>query len=95
MINFDRSGRQLSSSKQEPKGHECVWNANVCTKSKGKIWFGDLDLTLDGSDLAALAKREGEMIYVLREMDGRFMNEASPKFENAVARYGEFGRLEA
>ena len=84
---FDHMGRMISGNKSGPKGHVCVWNANVCTKSKGKIWFGDLDLTKDGDELKALAAREGETIYVLREMDGRFMNEAKPLLDRAVARY--------
>lgn len=78
-------GRMISYDKKEPKGHVCVFNANVCTKSKGKIWFGDLDLTTDEKYLLATAKREGETLYILREMDARFDTEKSPRLENAVA----------
>jgi len=85
MINWERSGRIISGSKRGPKGHVCVFNANVCTKSQGKIWFGDIDLTDDAADLARLAAEKREDVYVLREKDARFMNEAAPKFENAVA----------
>lgn len=86
-IDFNRPGRMLSAGKREPKGHVCVWNANVCTRSKGKIWFGDLDLTADEADLKAFAVREGETVYVLRERDGRFTNEVKPLLDNAVAKY--------
>jgi hypothetical protein len=84
-INWKFPGRMLSMTKHSPEGHVCVWNANVCTKSKGKIWYGDIDLTDDADDLRNLATSEGEDVYVLREMDGRFYNEQNPKFENAVA----------
>ncbi len=92
-IDFSRMGRMISGSKKEPKGHVCVFNANICTKSRGKIWFGDLDLTDDVADLRRLAAEQGENIYVLREMDARFMNEAAPKFENAVAIYSADGSV--
>ncbi len=84
-INFKFSGRMLSGSKQGPKGHVCVWNANLCTKAGGKFWFGDLDLTDDADDLRRLAAEKGSDIYVLREIDARFHNEAKPLLENAVA----------
>jgi hypothetical protein len=86
-IDFSRPGRMLSSSKRDPKGQVCVWNANVCTKSRAKIWFGDINLTTDEADLKALATKEGETVYVLREMDARFTNEVKPLLDQAVARY--------
>lgn len=85
MSKFDlRMGRMISGVKIAPKGHVCVWNANLCTKA-GKFWFGDLDLTDDAEKLKALAAEKGEDIYVLRERDARFENEAKPLLENAVA----------
>jgi hypothetical protein len=84
-INFERMGRMISGSKKPPDGHICIFNANVCTKSKGKIWFGDLDLTTDADDLKSLASKMGETLYILREMDARFTNEATPLYEKAVA----------
>ena len=86
MIDFTHPGRMISGSKISPKGHICVFNANVCSKSRGKFWFGDIDITADANDLRKLAASEGEEIYILREMDGRFSNEAEPKLGNAVAR---------
>lgn len=93
MIDFTRMGRMISGSKTGPKGHLCVFNANICTKSRGKIWFGDLDLTADVSELKRLAAEQGEDIYVLREKDARFQNEASPLFDQAVARYSPAGEI--
>lgn len=84
-IDFSRPGRMISSSKQAPKGHVCVFNANLCTKNGTKVWFGDLDLTADADELKRFAAQKGEDIFVLREMDARFHNEANPRMEKAVA----------
>jgi hypothetical protein len=70
-----RIGRMISGSKTEPKGQVCVWNANVLTRSAGKIWFGDLNLTKDAPKLEKLAQMIGEPLYVLRESDCRFNTE--------------------
>ena len=80
MRKFDlHMGRMISGSKTAPKGHVCVFNANLCTKSSGKFWFGDIDLTDDIEKLKALAAEKGESIYVLREHDARFINRAKPR----------------
>lgn len=86
-------GRMISSSKTSPKGETCVFNANLCTKGKGKFWFGDLNLTRDVEQLKLAAKERGEDVYVLREIDARFQNEANPRFENAVARIEPSGHF--
>lgn len=86
-------GRMISGSKNSPKGHVCVFNANLCTKSKGKFWFGDLDLTDDLEQLKLAAHEQGEDVYILREIDARFHNEAKPLFENAVARIEPSGHF--
>jgi len=93
MVDFTRPGRMISGSKTEPKGHVCVFNANVCSKSRGKFWFGDIDITADADDLRKLAVKEGEEIYILREMDGRFMNEAEPLLHKSVARVTPDGTI--
>jgi hypothetical protein len=49
-----------------------VFNANVCIEPGWKVWYGDLDLTLDESKLLGLAARLGQKVYVLFERDGRF-----------------------
>ena len=71
-------GRMISSSKKSPTGNICVWNANIVTKSSGKIWFGDLNLTKEGDRLKKIAAEIGEALYVLREKDCRFDTEKNP-----------------
>jgi hypothetical protein len=71
-------GRMVSAYKTTPKGCVCVWNANVVSPSKGKIWYGDLNLTRDGDKLRGVAKSLGETLYVLREMACRFESENDP-----------------
>ena len=93
MIDFNRMGRMISGSKQSPKGQCCVFNANICTKSKGKIWFGDLNLTTEVEDLKRLAAEQGEDIFVLRERDARFDTADKPNFDAAVARYSPAGEI--
>jgi hypothetical protein len=85
MNEFPHQGRIISLNKRGPKGHVCVFNGNICAKSKGKLWYGDLDLTADADILKKYAASVGEDIYILREMDARFMNENAPRYENAVA----------
>jgi hypothetical protein len=60
-----------------------VFNANVCV-DEGKLWHGDLDLTVDEERLAALAARIGKTIYVLYEHDARFKSEDEPLLAQAV-----------
>lgn len=85
-------GKMISSSKsgyrsRNPK-HLVIFNANVCTESD-KIWFGDLDITLDKNKLSKLAQELGEDIYVLYEMDGRFENENNPRIEKYIIKYSK------
>jgi hypothetical protein len=93
-IDFSSPGRMISSSKTCPKGHTCVFNANVLTRSAGKIWFGDLDLTADAAELTRLARERGEDVYVLKEKDARFATEAAPAWEKAVALFYANGMVE-
>ncbi len=76
------SASKLDYSRQYPE-HIVVFNSNVCTED-GKIWFGDIDVTLDEDKLKTLAEAIGKKVYVLYEMDGRFDNEDSPQLDNAV-----------
>ena len=82
-------GRMLSGSKgdyaRRYPDRVVVFNGNVCVKSIGKIWFGDIDLTKDEANLKKLAAALNEDVYVLHEMDGRFSNEASPLLDKARA----------
>lgn len=82
-------GRMISGSKslynrQHPK-NVVVFNANVCTRSRGKIWYGDLDVTRDERKLMELAAALDEDVYVLHEHDARFENEAKPRLDKARA----------
>jgi len=86
-------GRMISFSKTGPEGERCVFNANLCTKKKGKFWFGDLNLTRDIEQLRLAAKEQGADVYVLRERDARFDNERSPVFENAIAKIDVAGNI--
>ena len=71
-------GRMISAHKSSPKGQVCVWNANIASKSSGKVWFGDLNITKEGNILKEIASEIGETLYVLRESDCRFRTEADP-----------------
>jgi hypothetical protein len=72
-------GRMISFSKSDYRDKNpnsvCYFNANIVTAKEGKVWYGDLDLTKDGESIKAVAEATGEIIYVLREMDGRFEHE--------------------
>jgi hypothetical protein len=80
---FDRHGlmmgRMISGSKstyrQMHPDNEVYFNANVVIASEGKVWYGDLDLTLDTPKLQEVADVLKEPLYVLYEMDARFENE--------------------
>lgn len=67
-------GKMLSLSKGEyrrdHKDHVIYFNANVFVLSEGKIWGGDLDLTLEGSKLQKIADKIGMKIFVTKEIDG-------------------------
>jgi hypothetical protein len=81
-------GRMIAGSKsgyrkRRPKNLTC-FNANVVVEGLGKIWYGDLDITLDEALLVRLAQLLEREVYVLQEMDGRFDNEDAPKIEKAV-----------
>ena len=91
------SGKMISSSKSyysdRHPNNLVLFNSNICVES-GKIWFGDFDITKDEKQLIQLAKKLNETIYVLREMDGRFDNEKSPKFERFVLKVSSDGKCE-
>ncbi len=88
-FQFFWPGRLISSSKgayaRTHPNNIVVFNANLCTVNRGKIWYGDIDVTNDEEMLVKFAAFLGEDIYILREMDGRFSNEAEPKLDRAVA----------
>lgn len=69
-------GRMVSDSKsgyrQANPNHFVVFNANVCTKEDGKIWYGDVDITLDEGKLKEIATVLNKEVFVLHERDCRF-----------------------
>jgi len=89
------NGRMISGSKSNYRNRNpknlAVFNANVCTKNEGKIWYGDVDLTLSREELSELARLLETDVYVLYEMDARFENEESPKLENALVVFRQDG----
>lgn len=87
------SGSKSGYGKAHPK-NIAVFNGNLATKESGKIWYGDLDVTLGSQKISDLAKEIQQDIYLLYEMDGRFENENSPKFERAVFVYKKDGTIE-
>ena len=78
MISYSKSGYH----ERHPL-HLAVFNANVCVPG-GKLWHGDLDLTLDEPKLAELAAEIDEIVHVLYEYDGRFEHEQQPLLDKAV-----------
>jgi len=79
MISMSKSGYH-----EAYPTHAVVFNANVCTADGNKVWYGDLDLTLDEPKLKQLARTLDTTVYVLSEMDGRFENEQSPLLDRFV-----------
>ena len=81
-LNNLQMGRMISGSKSgyslEHQGDLVVFNANVVTKSHGKVWFGDLNVTKDFDDLKNIADTIGEDLYILMESDARFGSENEP-----------------
>jgi len=65
-------GRMLSGSKTAPAGQLCVFNGNVITNLRGKVWYGDLNITKEKKILKQIADECGETLYILKERDCRF-----------------------
>lgn len=82
-------GKMISGSKsgycQRNPRNLAIFNANVCTLTE-KIWFGDLDVSIDKAKLRELAKNLNEDIYVLYEIDARFENEDNPLISRHVVK---------
>lgn len=88
IIPFYPPGRMISRSKsgyvaKNPDNY-VIFNANICTVD-GKIWYGDLDLTLDEQALRALREDVGQDLYILLEADANWYTEHDPRLTNAVA----------
>jgi hypothetical protein len=83
-------GRMISGSKSGYRDRNpdnfAIFNSNICTEA-GKVWFGDIDVTLQKETLCELAKANNETLYVLYEMDARFENEESPLLSKAAIKF--------
>lgn len=78
MISYSKSGYR-----ERHPDHVAIFNANVCV-ARGKVWWGDVDLTIDEPVLATLASRVAETVYLLYESHARFEHEAHPLLDRAV-----------
>jgi hypothetical protein len=68
-----------------------IFNSNICTKEDGKIWYGDIDITISKNELIELSKKLNKTIYILYEMDGRFENENNPLIDNNIIHFNPDG----
>ena len=75
-------GRLISGSKSFYRSqfpdNEVYFNANIFVLGEGKIWYGDIDVTMDIQILKEIASSIGKDLFILSEMDGRFENEDIP-----------------
>ena len=87
---LSHEGRLISGSKSGYRrifpDNIAIFNANICIE-EGKIWWGDIDLTISKFKLIELAQNLDKIVYVLYEMDGRFENENNPLLHKAVVKF--------
>lgn len=74
-------GRMISGSKSGyrdrfPK-NRVIFNANIVTDN-GKVWYGDLDITVSEKTLMKISEELSQELYILYEMDARFGTENAP-----------------
>lgn len=67
MVSYSKSAYREANPK-----NVVYFNANIISLKEGKVWYGDVDLTLEGNKLKELSVELNETLYVLREMDCRF-----------------------
>lgn len=96
-FHLGHMGRMVGGSKSiyryDNPDHYVIFNANILTKNNGKVWYGDLDITLDLETLRELAKDLGQNIFIFYESDARFGKEENPDYaEAAVEIHGHDGR---
>jgi hypothetical protein len=69
-------GRMIAKHKdcysREHQGELVIFNANVLTKTHGKIWYGDINVTEDFDNLKNIADQLEEDLYILMEGDARY-----------------------
>jgi len=78
---FGHQGKMLYGSKSfghdqcKKKGWQFIPNANIFLKDGYKVWYGDFIINPDNIlALDDLGKESKSRYYVLREMDGRFLD---------------------
>jgi hypothetical protein len=74
----DMLGGQKWQYSESFPNHLVIFNANVLTKSHGKVWYGDLDVSISHARLKKIAEQAGEPLYVLHESTARFGEENKP-----------------
>jgi len=86
-----RAGRLISGSKgayrHHHPAHVVVFNANIIVEGHGKVWHGDVDLSLPEGEgvLTELARAAGgKRVHLLYEHDARFELESAPRTDKAV-----------
>jgi hypothetical protein len=84
-------GRMISGSKSGYRRYYpdnlVVFNSYMVVVTKtgaSKVWFGDVDITLDREKLKQVAKELDATVFIIYEMDGRFENENSPVLSRYV-----------
>ena len=80
-------GRMLSGSKSaysnKYPNNVVAFNGNLIANG-AKIWYGDIDVTLEKDKIDALGRDLKTSVYVLREHDARFENEKKPLINKAI-----------
>ena len=91
------SGRMISSSKgryrHDNPQNIVYFNANVCTQKDGKMWYGDIDLTVESEKIIEAAKELNLKLLILSESDARFDNEEKPLLDEAMATVSNKGEI--
>ncbi len=78
-LHFSRMiGGSKSLYRKTHKNDDILFNANIVAERFKKLWWGDLNITLDAPVIQRVADRTGLTLYVLSEMLARFDNEDLP-----------------
>jgi hypothetical protein len=82
------NGRMLSGSKSGySKAYPTrvpIFNSNICAKEYGKLWHGDIDVTIDEKDLITIAKELNTTLYLFYELDARFEKSQNIDYNQAI-----------
>ena len=69
MISFSKTDYMMTHP-----NNDVLFSANIIIDGE-KVWYGDIDLTLDGKNIQNLSNHNSKTILVLKEKDARFENE--------------------